>query len=314
MELRKLGRTGLQVSSVCLGTMQMGWLIDEAKSCEVLDAFVERGGTFIDTADMYSSWAPGNPGGVSEQIIGRWMRKRGNRDRLVLATKCRAKMWEGQDGEGLSRSHILRAFDDSLRRLQTDRIDLYQTHWDDDVVPQEETAEALNTLVKAGKVRFLGCSNFSAPRLASALSIADGRGWARYACVQPLYNCIVREEFEGDLQRLCESQGLAVIPYSPLAGGFLTGRYARGRAPSNTQRRENNLERYGTEEGYRRLEKIGAFAARHGMTLIQAALGWLYSRPGLTAPIVGANSAAQVEENLKAAETRLTPEQARELE
>ncbi|MBI3096713.1 MAG: aldo/keto reductase [Planctomycetes bacterium] len=313
MEYRLLGRTGLQVSSVCLGTMQMGWRIDEAKSIEVLDAFIERGGTFIDTADMYSSWVEGNPGGVSEAILGRWMRSRGNRDRIVLATKCRGKMWEGPDGEGLSRSHILRACEESLRRLQTDRIDLYQTHWDDDVVPQEETASALDDLVRAGKVRFVGCSNFKAARLGTALSISDRRGLARYACLQPLYNFIVREKFEGDLERLCRSEGLAVIPYSPLAGGFLTGRYSQRSAPPGTDRIENNLQRYGTPLGYERLERLRTFAPPHGLTLIQAALGWLYAQPAVTAPIVGANSAAQLEENLKAAETRLTPTQAGEV-
>ncbi len=313
MELRKLGRTDLTVSSVCLGTMQFGWRIDEKASVPVLDAFLERGGNFIDTADMYSNWAPGNPGGVAEQILGRWMKARGTRSRVVLATKVRCRMWEGADGEGLSRKHIARACEDSLRRLQTDVIDLYQTHWDDEATPQEETAEALDALVRAGKVRWLGCSNFSGKRLASALAAADARKQARYACVQPHYNYVKRDEYEGDVERLVANEGIGNIPYSPLAAGFLTGRYGRERVPKDTDRSDYTLEQYGNEEGWTRLERAEAFAKRHGLTMIQVAMAWLYARPTVTSPIIGANSVAQLEENLKAAEVRLTAAQADEL-
>lgn len=314
MEMRKLGRTDLTVSSVCLGTMQFGWRIDERASYEVLDAFLERGGSFLDTADMYSNWHPGNPGGVAEEILGRWMKARNARGRVVLATKVRCRMWEGPDGEGLGRRHIARACDDSLRRLQTDVIDLYQTHWDDEAVPQEETAEALDALVRAGKVRWLGCSNFPAKRLASALAASDARGLARYACVQPHCNYVKRDEYEGEVEAIVAREGLGVIPYSPLGGGFLTGRYGRGRTPRDTDRADYTLEQYANDAGWERLARAEAFSKRHGLPMIAVALAWLYAKPTVTAPIIGANSVAQLEENLRAADVRLTPAQLAELE
>ena len=227
MEYRKLGRTGLEVSALCLGTMQFGWTADEGKAAEVMDAFVAAGGNFIDTADVYSRWHPGNPGGVSEEIIGRWLQQRGNRRQVVLATKVRGRMWDGPNGEGLSRAHIIQACEDSLRRLQTDWIDLYQTHWYDAETPIEETLRALDDLVRAGKVRYIGCSNLPAWRLTTALWQSDKLGLARYDALQPHYSLVHRAEFEREMADLCREQQLGVIPYSPLAGGFLTGKYRR---------------------------------------------------------------------------------------
>ena len=228
MEYRRLGRTGLKVSELCLGTMQWGWTADEAAAFAVMDAFVEGGGNFIDTADVYSRWVQGNPGGVSEEIIGRWMKARGNRQDVVLATKARGRMWEGPNGEGLSRAHLMRAIDDSLRRLQTDYIDLYQTHADDRETPFDETLRALDDMVRAGKVRYIGASNIQAWRLSGALWTSEKHGLARYDSLQPHYNLAHRAEFERELMPLCKDQGIGVIPYSPLAAGFLTGKYQRG--------------------------------------------------------------------------------------
>lgn len=219
MEYRKLGRTGLKVSELCLGTMQWGWTASEEAGWAVMDAFVEAGGNFIDTADIYSRWAEGNPGGVSEEIIGRWMKARGNRRHIVLATKVRGRMWDGPNGEGLSRGHIMTAVEDSLRRLQTDYIDLYQTHAFDPDTPIDETLRALDDLVRQGKVRYIGCSNYPAWRLAKALWTSDKLGLARYDSIQPHYNIAYRAEFERELKPLCEEEGIGVIPYSPLAGG-----------------------------------------------------------------------------------------------
>ena len=227
MEYLNLGRTGLKVAEICLGTMQWGWTADEEASIQVMDAYVAGGGNFIDTADIYSSWAAGNPGGVSEQIIGRWMKERGNRDQIVLATKVRGRMWEGPNGEGLSRGHIIKACEDSLRRLQTDYIDLYQTHFYDEATPIEETMAALDTLVRQGKVRYVGCSNYPAWRLTHALWVSDKQNLVRYDAIQPHYNLAHRAEFERETKDLCVHFGLGVIPYSPLAGGFLTGKYRR---------------------------------------------------------------------------------------
>jgi aryl-alcohol dehydrogenase-like predicted oxidoreductase len=192
-----------------------------------MDAFFEAGGNFIDTADVYSVWARNNPGGVSEEIIGRWMKERGNRDQMVIATKVRGRMWKGADGEGLGRAHITRAVEDSLRRLQTDRIDLYQSHSSDEKVPIEETMETFDGLVSAGKVRYVGASNYSAWRFARALWTSDLRELAHYESLQPNYSLVKRGEFERELRPLCEEMGIGVIPYSPLAAGFLTGKYRR---------------------------------------------------------------------------------------
>ncbi len=228
MDYRNLGRTGLKVSPLCLGTMQFGWTADKGQSHAILTAAYEAGVNFIDTADIYSRWVEGNPGGVSETIIGEWIKaQKIPRDRLVIATKVRGEMGEGPNDQGLSRAHIFSAVEASLRRLDTDYIDLYQSHWYDDETPIEETLSAFDDLVRQGKVRYIGCSNYPAWRLMQALWVSDSHGLARYDSLQPHYNLVHRPEYERELAAICRTYGLGVIPYSPLAGGFLTGKYRR---------------------------------------------------------------------------------------
>ncbi|MCX6030258.1 MAG: aldo/keto reductase [Chloroflexi bacterium] len=308
MNHRKLGRTGLKVSELCLGTMQFGWTADEATAFQVMDAFVEAGGNFIDTADVYSRWAPGNPGGVSEQIIGRWMQARGNRGQIVLATKARGRMWDGPNGEGLSRGHLIRACEDSLRRLDTDFIDLYQTHSFDATTPIDETMRTLDDLVRAGKVRYVGASNYPAWRLTKALWTSDKLGLARYDSLQPHYNLANRAEFERELKPLCEEEGVGVIPYSPLAAGFLTGKYRRDSLPASA-RAEGIQKRYLNDRGFAIVEKLATVAQGRGLTPAQTALAWLLTQPVITAPIIGANSVEQLRESLAAAGVRLSAEE-----
>ncbi len=309
MRYRNLGRTGLKVSELCLGTMQFGWTADQEKAFAIMDAFWEAGGNFLDTADVYSNWVPGNPGGVSESIIGRWMRSRGNRHQIVVATKVRGRMWEGPNGEGLSRAHIMKAVDDSLRRLDTDYIDLYQTHAFDPDTPVEETMRALDDLVHQGKVRYLGCSNYPAWRLCQALWVSDRWGLARYESLQPHYNLVHRAEFERELLPLCQDQGLGIIPYSPLGRGFLTGKYRRGKPLPDTPSASTVKERYFSEENFTILEGLEALAKKRGKTTLQMALGWLLTNPVVTSPIVGANSVEQLQESLGALGLRLSQEE-----
>ncbi len=308
MNYRNLGRTGLKVSNICLGTMQWGWTADEAASQTVMDAFVEAGGNFIDTADIYSFWAENNPGGVSEEIIGRWMAARGNRDQIVLATKVRGRMWEGPNGEGLSRVHIIKACEDSLRRLQTDHIDLYQTHWYDADTPIEETMAALDSLVRQGKVRYVGCSNYLAWRLMQALWASDRGNLVRYDSIQPHYSLVHRAEFEREAQEVCVAYGIGVIPYSPLAGGFLTGKYTR-ESDTSSARAEGIKRRYFNEVGWRTIDAVRAVAAESGSTPTAVALAWLLAQPAMTAPIIGANSVSQLQESLAASDLVLSAEQ-----
>jgi aryl-alcohol dehydrogenase-like predicted oxidoreductase len=308
VEYRNLGRTGLKVSELCLGTMQWGWTASEEAAVEVMDAFVEAGGNFVDTADVYSRWAEGNPGGVSEEIIGRWMKKRGNRDQIVLATKVRGRMWDGPNGEGLSRVHIVKACEDSLRRLQTDYIDLYQTHFFDADTPIEETMETLDLLVRQGKVRYIGCSNYPAWRLTHALWASDKRHWVRYDSLQPHYNLVHRAEFERELRDVCTHFGLGVIPYSPLAGGFLTGKYRRNGA-AESPRAESVRNRYMNDKGFAVLDALDAVAAARNATVLQVALAWQLHLDYVTAPIIGANTAEQLEESLRACEVELSAEE-----
>ena len=308
MDYRNLGRTGLKVSELCLGTMQWGWTASEAAAVEVMDAFVAAGGNFIDTADVYSRWAEGNPGGVSEEIIGRWMKSRGNRDQIVLATKVRGRMWDGPNGEGLSRVHIVKACEDSLRRLQTDYIDLYQTHFFDADTPIEETMETLDLLVRQGKVRYVGCSNYPAWRLTHALWASDKNQWVRYDSLQPHYNLVHRAEFERELRDVCTHFGLGVIPYSPLAGGFLTGKYRRGGA-AESARAESVRNRYMNDKGFAVLDALDDLAAARNATVLQVALAWQLHLDYVTAPIIGANTVEQLEESLGACAVNLSTEE-----
>ena len=313
MELRPLGKTDLSVSALCLGTMQFGWTADERSSFAVMDAFVEAGGNFLDTADVYRNWAAGGPGGLSEEIVGRWMKERGNRDRIVVATKVRGRMWDGPDGEGLSRSHITRAVEDSLRRLQIETIDLYQCHSPDESTPIEETLDVFRELTDAGKVRYVGASNYSVDQLRESLQVAGEKRLAQFVSLQPHYNLVHRAEFEEALADLCQREAVGVIPYSPLAGGFLTGKYREGQ-PLPESQRAGRAKRYMTEQGMGVIERLDATANAHGATPAAVALAWLLANPAVSAPIIGANTPEQVAQLLPATDLRLSPDELRALE
>jgi aryl-alcohol dehydrogenase-like predicted oxidoreductase len=290
--------------------MQFGWTADEATSFAVIDTFREAGGNFIDTADIYSNWVgDASYGGKTEEIIGKWIAARGVRQDVVLATKVRGKMWEGANGEGLSRAHIIRACDESLRRLQTDYIDLYQCHWADLNTPIEETLETLNDLVRAGKVRYIGASNYPAWRLMEAVFISERRALARFDSYQPEYSLMERQLFEYEAAPFCKHYGLGVIPYSPLAGGFLTGKYRRDTPSPDSVRAKGNLDKYGNDQGWAAIDTLDEIAKSHGKTVAQTALAWQLSNPIITAPIIGANTSDQLADILGAIGYRLTQEE-----
>ena len=312
MQRTTIANTSLNVANICLGTMQFGWTADEASSFAVLDAYAAAGGNFIDTADMYSNWSPGNPGGVSEEIIGRWMKARGNRDSMVLATKLRGRMWEGPDGEGLSRAHVMRAAEDSLRRLQVEAIDLYQCHWPDEGTPIEETLAAFGELIAAGKVRHIGASNHSAAQLEEALSVASEKGLPRFVTLQPHHNLVHRAEYETELAAPCDRERIGVIPYSPLAAGFLTGKYRKGQ-PAPKSQRAGRVKQYMTDEGFAVIDALERIAQSRGTTIPAVALAWELTRPAVVAPIVGANTRAQLADLLPAGDLELSPEEVRAL-
>jgi len=315
MDYRFLGRTGLKVSELCLGTMQFGWTADEPTSLQILNTAFEAGVNFIDTADVYSRWVEGNPGGVAESIIGKWIRQSNiPRDQLVLATKVRGRMGSGPNDEGLSRIHILRAVDASLKRLGTDYIDLYQTHSYDENVPIEETLGALNDLVQQGKVRYIGCSNYPAWRLTEALWTSRYHHVARFDSLQPRYNLVHRVEFETDLKAVCHSYGLGVIPYSPLASGFLTGKYQRGQPEPDTVRINGVKRKYFTEVGWAIHAAAEKVAKENGRSVSQVALAWLLSDPVITSPIIGPRSLEQLNDNLGAADYKLSAENKKTLD
>jgi len=319
---RRLGRSGLHLFPLGLGTMQFGWSADEAASYTVMDAYAAAGGNFIDTADIYTTWTPGNPGGVSEEIIGRWMKERGNRDDLVVATKVRGPMGEGgnegrktvHQREGLSRRWILKACEDSLRRLQTDHIDLYQVHWVDNQTPIEETLSALTELVKRGYVRYLGCSNYSAWRLMQALWTSDRNGLESFVSIQPEYSLLnpTRANFERELMPVCVEYGLGIVPWSPLGGGLLTGKYRLGRPAPDSVRAKEATARL-TEKNDAVIGTLETVAGRHGAKPAQVALAWLLAQPAMTAPIVGANNVEQLQELLSGASLTLSPDDLKEI-
>jgi aryl-alcohol dehydrogenase-like predicted oxidoreductase len=309
MEYIKLGRTGLKVSRLCMGTMQFGWSVDEADSQRVLSATFEAGINFFDTADIYSKWVDGNPGGVAETYLGNWMKKsKIPRDQIVLASKVRGEMGKGPNDGGLNRVHIMNAVEASLKRLQTDHLDLYQSHWTDDDTPIEETLRAYDDLVRQGKVRYIGASNYAAWELMQALWTSDKFNLARYDSLQPHYNLIERSEFERELRAVCLAYGIAVIPYSPLAGGFLTGKYRRGQ-PEPESKRAKGLKHAGTEKNFALLDKMDVLAAAHHATLAQIALAWMLADPVITSPIIGATSIEQLNENLGALNVTLSAEE-----
>ncbi len=306
MEYRMLGITDLKVSVLCLGSMQFGWTADEAISLRVLDSAYEAGINFIDTADIYSRWADGNPGGVSERIIGKWMKQsKIPRQKIILATKVRGNMGGGKDDEGLGRAHILKSVENSLRRLQTDTIDLYQAHWPDDATPIDETLRAFDDLIKQGKVRFIGASNYHAWQFMQSLWRSEKENTVRFTSLQPHYNLVHRSEFERELTHVCREYKIGVIPYSPLAGGFLTGKYRRNLVPQSA--RIGGVKRYFTEQNWSLLEEMDSLAKEKNANLTQIALAWLIADPLITSPIIGANSPEQLKDSLGAVSVHLTP-------
>ena len=314
MEFRKLGRTGVKVSEICLGTMQFGWTADEKTSFGVMDAFREAGGNFIDTADIYSSWVgEASYAGKTEEIIGRWLKERKGRENLILATKVRGRMWEGPNGEGLSRRRVIQACDESLRRLQTDYIDLYQCHWADLDTPIEETLSALDDLVRMGKVRVVGASNYPAWRLMESFWHSDKRDLSRFESYQPEYSLMERSLFEYEAMPLCKHYEIGVIPYSPLAGGFLTGKYRRDSPHPESVRAGGNLSKYGNEAGWAVIEALDKIGNEHSKTVAQTALAWMLTNPVITAPIIGANTATQLHDLLGATGYRLSFEEMKTL-
>lgn len=305
MTTRQLGRSGIAVGPLALGGNVFGWTADEAASFRVLDAFVAAGLNLIDTADVYSRWAPGNQGGESEAVIGRWLKRTGNRDKVVLATKVGLEM--GPDQKGLSRAYILQAAERSLNRLQVDAIDLYQAHQDDETVPLEETLGAFGELIAQKKVRAIGASNYPAARLAEALRVSGARGMPRYECLQPNYNLYDRAGFEADLEPLCAREQVGVIPYYSLAAGFLTGKY-RSDADLGQSPRGAKVKGYLNDRGFRILAALDAEAAALRATPAQVALAWLMARPSITAPIASATSVEQLGDLIAATRLQLPPD------
>ncbi len=303
MNYRYLGRTGLQVSELCLGTMQFGWSVDQNDSFDVLSTAYDAGINFIDTANIYSRWIDGNPGGVSERIIGNWLKTADvDRDQIVLATKVRGPMRDtGPNKEGLSRHHIMWQVEESLRRLQTDYIDLYQTHWFDENTPIDETLRAMDDLVRQGKVRHIGCSNYPAWRLTEATWAAEYAKVVRYETLQPHYSLVKRSEFERELQDVCETYGIGVIPYSPLGGGFLTGKYRKDAELPDSVRAQS-MQRYMTDQNWALLDTMDEICAAHDKTLSQLALAWVMAQKTIVAPIIGPRTLAQLADNLGAAD------------
>ena len=298
MDTRPLGRSGLEVSRICLGGSVFGWTVDEAMSFRLLDAWVDAGMNFVDTADVYSRWVPGHAGGESESLIGKWFRQSGKRRHVVLATKVGKPM--GENDKGLSRAYIRRAVNASLRRLKTEVIDLYQSHDDDAATPLEETLTTFAELIKEGKVRAIGASNYSGPRLALALETSRRLGVPRYESLQPLYNLVEREPYESELEPLCREHDVGVINFYALASGFLTGKY-RSAADLGKSVRGAGAGKYLNERGLAVLGALDAVAATVGATPAQVALAWQIARPGITAPIASATSPAQLAELVGAA-------------
>ncbi|MFC0385737.1 aldo/keto reductase [Muricoccus vinaceus] len=292
MQMRPLGRTGLEIAPLVFGGNVFGWTADEATSFSLLDGFVDAGLNAIDTADVYSRWAPGHQGGESEAIIGRWLRANpGKREKVLILTKVGMDM--GEDRKGLSPRWIERAVEDSLRRLGTDRIDLYQSHSFDAETPQEETLRAYDALVRAGKVRAIGCSNFDAAQLGEALEVAEAKGLPRYESLQPEYNLYDRASFDGPLRDLAMREGVGVITYFSLAAGFLSGKY-RSKADLEGRARAVRAEKYLNERGMRILAALDEVAARRGAKPAEVALAWVIAREGVTAPIASATSLEQL--------------------
>lgn len=305
MEKRELGKSGIQVVPFCFGGNVFGWTADEKTSFTLLDAFVDTGFDFVDTADVYSKWVPGNTGGDSERIIGNWLKQGGKRDKIILATKVGKPM--SDDKKGLSKAYITKAVEDSLKRLQTDYIDLYQSHEDDTSTPLAETMETFDSLIKHGKVRAIGASNFGADRFKEALQVSKDNGFARYETLQPEYNLYDREDYEHKYESLCHENNIGVITYYSLASGFLTGKY-RSEADLGKSKRGGGVKKYLNGRGYKILAALDKVAEEYNTTQASVALAWVMARPGITAPIASATSTQQLNDLAKAAQLNLSGE------
>ncbi len=304
MEMRALGRSGIEIPRLMFGGNVFGWTADQATSFKLLDALLEHGFNAIDTADVYSAWVPGHKGGESETVIGNWLKDHANRDQVVVATKV--GMAKGADGKKLSKPTIMQAAEDSLRRLQTDYIDLYQAHADDAETPLEETLEAFSTLISQGKVRAIGASNYTAPRLKEALEVSARLGVPRYETLQPHYNLVERAGFEEELEPLCLAEGVGVINYFALAAGFLTGKY-RSETDLSASPRGQGVKKYLDQRGHKILAALDEVAAQQSATPAQVAIAWLIARPSVTAPIASATNLTQLEDLMKAVSLKLPP-------
>ncbi|HWZ14253.1 MAG TPA: aldo/keto reductase [Mucilaginibacter sp.] len=305
MEKREIGTSGIKVAPFCFGGNVFGWTIDEQASFKILDGFVDAGFDFIDTADVYSRWAPGNTGGESETIIGNWLKKSGKRDKVIIATKVGKPMGPGK--EGLSRKYITQAIEDSLNRLQTDYIDLYQSHDDDKDTPFIETLETFTDLIKQGKVRAIGASNYDPTRLREALQVSKENNLAAYQCLQPEYNLYEREYYEKELEPVCRERNMGIITYYSLASGFLTGKY-RSENDLSQSSRGAGVKKYLNARGYKILAALDKVAAAYTTNPASVALAWVIARPGITAPIASATSIQQLNDLTKAVHLNLDSE------
>jgi aryl-alcohol dehydrogenase-like predicted oxidoreductase len=301
MQLRPLGRSGLRVAPLCLGGNVFGWTADEAASFALLDATLEAGLNFIDTADVYSVWVPGHRGGESETVIGKWLKRRGRRDDVVIATKVGMQM--AADRKGLSAAHIARSVEESLKRLQTDHIDLYFSHSDDATVPLEETLSAYQKLLAAGKIRAIGASNYTAARLREALEVSRKASLPRYEVLEPHYNLYARSDYEAELEPLCGAEQLGVITYFALASGFLSGKYRTAADAAKSARGKGVIDKFLNPRGLQILAALDDVGRRHGVSPASVALAWQIARPSVTAPIASATTVGQLQE--LAAATRL---------
>ena len=304
MKLRQIGNSSIQVAPLALGGNVFGWTADEETSFKVLDAFVDAGFNLVDTANTYSKWLPGHKGGESETVIGKWFKQSGKRDKVIIATKVGMEMGDGK--KGLAKSYILEEVEASLKRLQTDHIDLYQSHQDDANTPLEETLEAYAQLIQQGKVRAIGASNYKADRLREALKISEEKGIPRYECLQPHYNLYEREDYEKNLEPLAREKNIAVIPYFSLASGFLTGKY-RTEEDFTKSARGGGMKKYFNERGFRILAALDEVAKFEETSLTAVAIAWLIAQPTITAPIASATSLRQVAHLVMGAELKLTP-------
>ncbi len=305
MEKRELGKSGIEVVPFCFGGNVFGWTIDEPTSFKLLDAFIDNGLDFIDTADVYSAWAHNGVGGQSEIIIGNWLKNRGKRDDVIIATKVGKPMGEGK--KGLSAKYINQAVEDSLKRLQTDYIDLYQSHDDDQNTPLEETLDTYDKLIKAGKVRAIGASNYTGARLQEALKVSKDNGFAAYQTLQPEYNLYAREDYEKNLEPVILENNIGVITYYSLASGFLTGKY-RSEDDLNKSKRGAGIKKYLNDRGHSILNALDEVASQYKATPAAVSLAWLIARPGITAPIASATSVEQLNEITKAVELNISKE------